>query len=191
MVLRVALGRRDGGGMIEYPRPVIGLCAFSGTGKTTLLARLLPLLRAASVRVAVIKHAHHGFDIDQPGKDSHTLRQAGAEQVLVVSRTRMAWIRELGPGREEPHLGEALAVLDPATVDLVLVEGFKREAIPKIEVHRPILGKPLMFPDDPTVIAVATDTPLGEGIGGPPRLDLNRPDAVAGFILARLGAGRP
>ncbi|MDZ7753706.1 MAG: molybdopterin-guanine dinucleotide biosynthesis protein B [Gammaproteobacteria bacterium] len=172
---------------IEYPIPLMGFAAFSGTGKTTLLARLLPALRAHGLRIAVVKHAHHRFDIDHPGKDSHTLRKAGAERILVASRHRMALIVEQPERRDDVYLADALAMMDPRGLDLVLVEGFKHEAFPKIELHRPALGKPLLYPYDPTIVAIATDEeapPAGHGI---PHLPLNEPGDIAVFIIAHLG----
>ncbi len=172
--------------MIDYPLPLIGFSAFSGTGKTTLLKRLLPILRDQGLRIAVIKHAHHRFDIDHPGKDSHELRDAGANRMLVASRRRMALVTEFEQGHAEPTLDELLNALDPDGLDLVLVEGFKHAPIPKIELHRPALGKPLLCLQDSRIIAVATD---GEIPAAPPamhRLDLNDPQAIARFILHRL-----
>lgn len=173
---------------IRFPVPLVGFAAFSGTGKTTLLLELLPLLKSAGLRIAVIKHAHHTFDMDHPGKDSYRLRAAGADEMLVAGRHRMAWIRECRDGRDEPSLIEALEVLDPAALDLVLVEGFKNEPIPKIELHRPTLGRPLLFPTDPHVIAIATDEgPLTQDPAGLPQLSINRPAEIAGFILEFIG----
>lgn len=161
---------------------VIGFAAWSGTGKTTLLEAVVARLQARDLRVAVIKHAHHDFDIDKPGKDSHRLRQAGARQVMVASRRRWALITEHDDGRPEPRLAELLPQLDHAHLDLVLVEGFKHEPIPKVELHRPALGKPLLYPNDPSVIAIAADGPLAAE-PGLPVLDLNDPDAVVDFVL--------
>ncbi len=169
--------------MIDFPVPLLGFCAWSGAGKTTLLRRLLPLLRAHGLRVAVVKHAHHSFDVDHPGKDSYELREAGADQVLVASRNRVAWIRELQRRHEAPPLEEVLRCLDNGAIDLVLVEGYKSAALPKIEVHRPALGRPLLHPGDPHVIAVASDRPVATPL---PWLDLNRPVQVARFILRHL-----
>ena len=168
--------------MPESRVPVVGICAFSGTGKTTLLTKILPMLRKRGVRVAVIKHAHHTFDLDYPGKDSYELRKAGATQMLVASRQRLAVIREYEPERAEPLLDDALAAIDASLTDLVLIEGFKRESFPKIELHRPSLGKPLMCTRDSTIIAVASDAPL-DLPPGTPLLDLNRPAQIADFIL--------
>lgn len=169
--------------MINFPVPLLGFCAWSGTGKTSLLTKLLPLLNAEGLRIAVVKHAHHAFDIDHPQKDSYKIRQAGAQQMLITSKKRMAWISEFSDDREEPTLGETLTALQPATLDLVLVEGFKRESFAKIELHRPSLGQPLMFPGDKNIIAVATDDTLPISSGSIPLLDLNQPEAISSFIL--------
>lgn len=136
---------------------VIGLAGWSGTGKTTLLTRVIPVLVGRGQTVATVKHAHHAFDIDQPGKDSWLHRQAGASAVAIVSSRRWALIRELR-GDSEPPLAEVLAKLAP--VDLVIVEGFKRHAHPKLEVHRAALGKPFLYPEDDCIVAIATDRPL-------------------------------
>ncbi|MCC6714286.1 MAG: molybdopterin-guanine dinucleotide biosynthesis protein B [Gammaproteobacteria bacterium] len=165
--------------------PMIGFAAWSGTGKTTLLRALLPRLRRHGLRVGVVKHAHHDFDIDIPGKDSYELRRAGATHVLVGSRRRWALIVETDL-QEDPSLAEMLAHLGGQALDLILIEGLKREAIPKIELHRPALGMPTLFPDDPHIVAVAADRPIAT----PPSvalLDLNDPDEVAAFILRYLG----
>lgn len=161
--------------------PVIGFAAFSGTGKTTLLRQVLPLLTGDGLRVGMIKHAHHSFDVDTPGKDSHELRQAGASRMLVASRQRWALMTET-PGQNEPHLDSLLTELNQRDLDVILVEGFKHERFAKIEVHRPSLGHPLLFPDDDTIIAVAADAPLAVDTSLPV-LDLNRPRAVADFVL--------
>lgn len=169
---------------IRFPLPLIGFAAYSGTGKTTLLIALLPLLKAAGLTIAVVKHAHHGYEMDRPGKDSYRLRAAGADEMLVASRNRFGWIREYPDRRDEPRLQEALDLLDPAGLDLVLVEGFKTEAFPKIELHRAALRKPLLFPDDPNIIAIASDdVPLARDPRGLPRLSIDRPDEIAQFIL--------
>jgi molybdopterin-guanine dinucleotide biosynthesis protein MobB len=166
----------------ETSLPLLGFAAWSGAGKTTLLTRLLPVLRHRGLEVALIKHAHHDFDIDHPGKDSHALRKAGAGQVLVASSRRLALMVENPPGQEiEPELSQLVARIDPARADLILVEGFKREPIPKIEVHRPAVGKPLLCTDDPNIIAVATDRP--EVVPAGMRiLPLDQVDLIAAFI---------
>jgi molybdopterin-guanine dinucleotide biosynthesis protein B len=133
---------------------VIGLAGWSGAGKTTLLARIIPHFLESGVRVSVIKHAHHSFDVDVPGKDSWVHRQSGATEVLVSSGTRWALMHELR-GAAEPRLPELLAKMSP--VDLVVVEGFKSEPHRKIEVHRAVNGKPLLSPDDPAIAAIAAD----------------------------------
>ena len=159
---------------------VIGIAGWSGSGKTTLIVRLIPLLRARGRRVATIKHAHHDFDIDREGKDSFAHRQAGAESVLVASGRRWALMHELRDA-PEPTLAELFARLPPA--DLVLVEGFKRDPIPKLEVHRPALGKPPLFPDDPRVVAVACDVPFYAGVL--PVLPLDDASALADLVERR------
>ncbi len=169
--------------------PVLGIAAFSGTGKTTLLRQLIPLLRERGLRVGLIKHAHHNFDLDTPGKDSYELRKAGAAQVLVASRHRWALMTET-PGQEEPELDALVARLDGERLDLILVEGFKQGRFPKIEVHRPALGKPLLFTHDETIIALACDAPPATRPGCP-LLDMNDPAAIADFIVERFLAERP
>jgi len=168
-----------------FGRPVLGIAAYSGTGKTTLLVRLIPFLERSGVRVAMIKHAHHHFDIDTPGKDSYELRKAGARQVLVASDRRSALLTEY-PEPREPRLQELVAQLSPDAADLVLVEGFRHLPFPKIELHRPALGKPLLFRADRTIIAVATDYPMETG--PLPRLDLNDIPMIGTFILQWLAA---
>jgi molybdopterin-guanine dinucleotide biosynthesis protein B len=156
---------------------LIGLAGWSGAGKTTLLARLIPCLGARGHGVSTVKHAHHDFDVDQPGKDSHTHRQAGARQVLVASGRRWALMTELR-GAPEPPLAELLARLSP--VDLVLVEGFKRDHYPKIEVFRAANGKPWLHPEDSAIRAVVADAPPP---GGLPWVPLDDVEAVADLVL--------
>ncbi len=168
--------------MIRSPVPLLGFCAWSGTGKTTLLTALIPLLREQGLRLGVLKHAHHGFDIDRPGKDSWRLRKAGAEQMLVASRNRIALIRERTADSGEPALDELLEMLEMDRLDLVLVEGFKHEVFPKIELHRPSMQRPLLCGRLRHIIAVAGDEPLS--LPRPlPLLDLNRPQDIVDFIL--------
>lgn len=157
--------------------PLLGFAAWSGTGKTTLLEQLIPLLVARGLRLGVLKHAHHDFDIDQPGKDSHRLRKAGANQMMVASRRRHARIIETELA--EADFRELLASFDQTCLDLLLVEGFKHEHFPKIELHRAAIGKPLLFPDDRDIIAVASDQPTDTTL---PRLDINDLDAIADFV---------
>ena len=136
---------------------IIGIAGFSGSGKTTLLIKLIPFLTAGGLRVSTVKHAHHDFDLDQPGKDSHAHRLAGATEVLVGSARRWAMIHELR-AEPEPPLAALLDRLTP--VDLVLVEGFKRETHPKIELRRGAVASPPLYPDDHTVVAIASDRVL-------------------------------
>ena len=159
---------------------VIGFAAWSGTGKTTLLTQLIPILRDQGLRIGMIKHAHHQFDIDKPGKDSYELRKAGAGQMLVTSANRWALMVEKD-NPSEPELGDMIARLDTENLDLILVEGFRHENFPKIELHRPSLKKPLIYPDDKHVIAIATDEPLATDVPVP-TLDINSPQAIATFI---------
>lgn len=172
----------------DFPIPLIGFAAFSGTGKTTLLLQLLPLLKRRGLRVGVVKHAHHTFDMDYPGKDSYRLREAGADEMLVASRCRFALVRECREPAAEPKLSEALALVNPDRLDLVLVEGFKREPIPKIELHRTALGRPLLFPQDTNIIALACDPgELAEEPVHIPRLELDRADQICEFLLHYIG----
>jgi len=159
---------------------VLGFAAWSGTGKTTLLRRLIPALREQGLHLGVVKHAHHGFDVDWPGKDSYELRHAGADRVLVSSRERWALMVER-PLQAEPTLAELLRCLPADGLDLILVEGFKHERFPKVELHRPALGRPLLYPGDPSIVAVATDAALSPA-PTLPLLDLNDVQAVAGFV---------
>lgn len=161
--------------------PILGLAAYSGTGKTTLLIQLIPLLKAQGLRIGLIKHSHHSFEIDQPGKDSYELRQAGASPVMVVSRRRRAVIAEFVP-EQEPGLNDQLKFFDQSAADLIIVEGFKTEKFPKIELYRAALGKALLYPNDPDIIAIASDPPLPTP-APIPELALNRPDVIAEFIL--------
>ena len=155
---------------------VIGLAGWSGAGKTTLLARVIPHLLGRGLKVSVIKHAHHEFDVDVPGKDSWRHRAAGATEVLVSSTRRWALMHELR-GAHEPRLPELLAKMSP--VDLVLIEGFKREPHRKIEVHRAANGKPLLFPDDPGVVGIVTDVAIETTL---PIAHLDDIEAVAALL---------
>jgi molybdopterin-guanine dinucleotide biosynthesis protein B len=166
---------------------VFGLAGYSGSGKTTLLEALIPRLNAAGLRVSLIKHAHHRFDIDQPGKDSYRLREAGCSEVLLVSDHRWVLMHELR-GAPEPSLEDQIARFSDC--DLVLVEGFKHTLIPKLEVHRPSVGQPLIAGSgvESVVVAVATDEP---GVIAQqtdlPILDINDHDAITDFILRHQG----
>lgn len=160
------------------PARVIGLAGWSGAGKTTLLARLIPVLVARGLRVATIKHAHHAFDVDHPGKDSHVHRTAGASEVLVSSARRWVQIHEIGDA-PEATLPDLLRRLSPC--DLVVVEGFKRDAHAKLEVHRAANGKPPLHPDDPRIVAVASDEAQPQA--GVPVVDLDAVEAIADLVL--------
>lgn len=160
---------------------VFGFAGFSGSGKTTLIEQLIPRFVMEGLTVSVVKHAHHGFDFDRPGKDSWRHREAGATEVMLTSNNRWILMHELR-GAPEPELQAQIQRMTP--VDLLLVEGFKRQPIPKLEVWREATGRPLMFPDDPNIVAVASDTPLRTVL---PQLDINDADAVAAFILEYVG----
>lgn len=168
---------------------VFGFAGWSGSGKTTLVEQLIPRLTAQRLRVSLIKHAHHEFDIDQPGKDSFRHRKAGCGEVLVTSAARWALMHELR-GAPELSLDDAVARLSPC--DLVLIEGFKRSAAPKLEVYREALGKPMLWPDEPAIRGVATDRP--ESLGGCrlPVFRLDDLDALATFVVSNAAscAGR-
>lgn len=180
----VNVNRRDDLADLQQMPKLLGFAAWSGTGKTTLLRKLLPALKAKGVRVGVIKHAHHNFDVDHPGKDSYELRHAGASQMLISSAKRWALMVEEDQG-ERPSLTRMLGRMDHAALDLVLVEGFKREAFPKIELYRASLGRECLHPDDPNIIAVASDKPL-DPLREIPLLDLNDTLSLLDFILAYL-----
>lgn len=163
---------------------VIGIAGYSGSGKTTLIEKVIPLLVREGLRVSLIKHAHHTFDVDHPGKDSWRHRQAGCAEVLVSSGDRWALMHELR-GAPEPSLTEQLRRFSPC--DVVIVEGYKSEPIPRIEVHRRESRAPLLYPDDPNVVAVATDEPLDTTL---PQFGLDDAPGVARFVMRHLGLGR-
>jgi molybdopterin-guanine dinucleotide biosynthesis protein B len=160
------------------PMRIIGLAGWSGSGKTTLVTKVIPRLIARGLRVSTLKHAHHGFDLDQPGKDSFFHRAAGATEVIISSAKRFAILHEL---REEPEwdLPDLVGKMSP--VDLVLVEGYKRDAFPKLEIHRAANGKPLIHPDDPHIVAVASDVALPAA--GVPVVDLDDIEAIADLLV--------
>jgi molybdopterin-guanine dinucleotide biosynthesis protein B len=163
---------------VETGMKVIGFAGWSGAGKTTLLTRLIPHLIAKGLRVSTLKHAHHEFDVDVPGKDSWRHREAGAAEVLVSSGKRWALMHELR-GADEPKLPELLARM--SLVDLVIVEGFKRELHPKIEVYRAANGKPPLFPDDSHIVGLATDTAFETRL---PTVQLDDIPAIANMALS-------
>jgi molybdopterin-guanine dinucleotide biosynthesis adapter protein len=162
---------------------IIGLAGWSGAGKTTLVAKLIPSITARGLTVSTLKHAHHAFDVDQPGKDSYMHRMAGATEVLVSSQNRFALMRELR-GAPELALPELLAKLTP--VDLVIIEGYKRDPHPKLEVFRAGVGKPLIHPDDPHVVAIASDVALPEM--RVPRVPLDDTEAIIDILLKHAAA---
>jgi molybdopterin-guanine dinucleotide biosynthesis protein B len=161
---------------------VFGFAGWSGSGKTTLIEQLIPALAADGLRVSLIKHAHHEFDVDQPGKDSWRHRKAGCSEVLVTSAKRWALMHEVADGAEMT-LPESLLRLSPC--DIVLIEGFKRAAIPKLEIHRPGIGKPPLFPADPHIVGIATDAPEQFADARLTVLDLSNVQAICAFVLAQ------
>ncbi len=163
---------------------ILGFAGFSGSGKTTLLEKVIPLLKQRGLSISVIKHAHHNFDIDRPGKDSFRHREAGAHEVLIVSGHRWALMHELRD-EPEPTLEELSARLSPC--DLVLVEGYKFSSIPKLEVHRTATGHAPLYPNDPQIIAVVTDSKENRPI---PTLDIDAPQQVADHILNYFSFGK-
>jgi molybdopterin-guanine dinucleotide biosynthesis protein B len=160
-----------------------GFAGYSGSGKTTLIEKLIPVFVERRLRVSLVKHAHHTFDIDQPGKDSYRHRHAGCQEVLITSSRRWALMHELR-GAPEPTLTEHIAHISPC--DLLLVEGFKREPIPKLEVFRAEVGEPLLHAHDLHIVAIATDKPLDTPL---PRYDLNDVQGIASFIIQHVGLG--
>ena len=159
---------------------IIGFAGWSGAGKTTLVAKVLPRIVARGLSVSTLKHAHHSFDVDQPGKDSFMHREAGASEVVVSSAKRFAILHELR-GEEEWSLPALVKKMAP--VDLVLVEGFKRDAFPKLEIHRSGNGKPLIHPDDPHIVAIASDVPLPQV--RVPVIDLDDIERIADLVTAK------
>jgi len=159
---------------------IFGFAGYSGSGKTTLIEKLIPLFVQRGLRVSLIKHAHHAFDVDQSGKDSYRHRHAGCAEVLVTSSRRWALMHELR-GAPEPGLTEQIARLSPC--DLLLVEGFKHETIAKLEIYRAVTGESLIHPNDPNIVAIASDARVDTKL---PQFDLNAPPAIAEFILKYL-----
>lgn len=176
----VNVNRKDDLAELQQMPKLLGFAAWSGTGKTTLLKQLIPMLKQQGVRVGVIKHAHHQFDIDHPGKDSYELRKAGADQMLISSGKRWALMVEEDQG-DRPSLMHMISRLDHSLLDLVLVEGFKQDPFPKIELHRRNLKRELIHGDDENIIAFASDEPV-EMQRDIPILDINDPEAILKFI---------
>lgn len=166
--------------------PVLGFVAYSGSGKTTLLARLIPKLKSRGLRIGVIKHAHHNFDIDKPGKDSYVLRQAGCQQTLVASKNRWALMVETPDNNDDPWLPELISQLDQKQLDLILVEGFKHVRFPKLEINRSELNKPLLCNQDPDIIAVISDRPLDIS-DDTAILDINNDEQIIQYIIKFIG----
>jgi molybdopterin-guanine dinucleotide biosynthesis protein MobB len=173
--------------------PLLGFVAYSGTGKTTLLCKLIPLLRQQGLRIGVIKHAHHDFDIDYPKKDSYEIRKSGAERVLITSHQRTAIIIEHPDMGDKPSLTDALATIPSEGLDLLLIEGFKQVAYPKIELHREALNKPYLYPEDNNIIAIACDYNLKNrlkkqdmNMQAIQQFDLNHPQQLVDFIIENI-----
>ena len=160
---------------------VFGFAGWSGSGKTTLIERLIPLFVQRGLKVSLVKHAHHTFDVDQPGKDSYRHRHAGCSEVLVTSSKRWVLMHELR-GAAEPDFAELIKQVSPC--DLLLVEGFKREKLPKLEVYRAAVGESLLHTQDPDVVAIASDQRVETKL---PQFDLNDAPAIAAFVLQRVG----
>jgi len=160
---------------------IFGFAGYSGSGKTTLIEKLIPLFTKRGLRVSLIKHAHHMFDVDTPGKDSYRHRQAGCTEVLVTSSRRWVLMSELR-GAPEPDLNELIARMSPC--DLLLVEGFKRESIPKLEVYRTLVGEPMIHPHDGNVVAIASDGAIDTQL---PWFSIDDADAIADFVTRHVG----
>jgi len=160
---------------------IFGIAGYSGSGKTTLIEKLIPLFTGDGLRVSLIKHAHHSFDIDHPGKDSYRHRHAGCSEVLVTSNLRWALMHELR-GAREPTLEEMIKLIAPC--DLLLIEGYKREPLDKLEVYRSTLGEPLLFPQDPRIIAIAGDQRVDAEL---PQFSIDDVSAIAAFIRRQVG----
>jgi molybdopterin-guanine dinucleotide biosynthesis protein B len=168
--------------VIEFPIPILGFAAWSGTGKTTLLSQVIPILKSTGLRIALIKHAHHSFDIDHPGKDSHTLRKAGADEIVIASRHRIACVRETPGKQTEPDFSDMLSLLQVDRLDLVLVEGYKMADIFKLELHRQCLGRPFMYHNDKNIIALAHDAESALIRHDIECMDISRPADIAAFV---------
>ncbi len=167
---------------ITYAKPLLGFAAFSGTGKTTLLLKIIPELKRKGLRVAVIKHAHHNFEMDTPGKDSYEIRKAGAVPMLICSSMRTVITIE-NEAPSDPSLANVLNHISDKSVDIVLVEGFKHWPFNKIELHRESTGKPLIYPDDQNIIAIAHDNNKPFENILLPQLDINNIDSIVDFVM--------
>ncbi len=163
----------------NFPIPLLGFAAYSGTGKTTLIEKLIPLLIAERINIGLVKHSHHDIEMDKPGKDSYRLRKAGASQVVIASPFRTIVFKEKLQ-QSEPTLLEQLKCLDTSILDLVLVEGFRHEKFDKIELHRTSLGKPLLHPNDESIIAIASDEKISTSLI---KLDINDVGSIKAFIV--------
>lgn len=168
----------------NFPIPLLGFAAYSGTGKTTLIEKLIPLLIAEGINLGLVKHSHHDIEMDKPGKDSYRLRKAGASQVVIASPFRTIVFKEK-PQHSEPTLLEQLNCLDTSILDLVLVEGFRHEKFDKIELHRTSLGKSLLHPNDENIIAIASDEKISTSLI---KLDINDVDSIKTFIIEFLAS---
>ncbi len=167
--------------MADYSIPLLGFAAYSGTGKTTLLTQIIPMLKAKGISIGIVKHAHHNIEIDHPNKDSYTLREAGATKIIITSPKRTAIIIEHEEDQQEFTLEEAIKNIETKDLDLILVEGFKFAYLPKIELHREAMGKPYLYPADNNIIAIAVDHEI-EDKHNLPQLDLNQPQQIVDFI---------
>ncbi|PJC87927.1 molybdopterin-guanine dinucleotide biosynthesis protein B [Vibrio sp. HA2012] len=164
--------------MMPFDLPVLGFAAYSGTGKTTLLEALLPQLKKQGIRVAILKHAHHDFDVDTPGKDSYRLRKAGAEQVLLASGQRHVLMTETP--EKESGFEYLLSRFDCTKLDIILVEGCKNLSFPKLELHRKATGKPWLYPDDRSIIAIASDGQVETSLQ---QMNINDVPAICQFVI--------
>ena len=163
--------------------PVLGFAAYSGTGKTTLLTQLIPELKHQGLRIAAVKRTHHDFEIDTPGKDSYELRKAGSMQTMLVGARRWVLVSELDQSQPDLSFKDAMVNIDPARIDLILVEGFKHENHPKIELHREACGKPYLYPEDSTIIALATDQCQHKPQRDIVLLNLNDVGQISAFVM--------
>lgn len=162
--------------------PILGFVGYSGSGKTTLLVKIIEILKQRGIRLGLVKHAHHHFDIDHPGKDSFKMRKAGAQQVLVASAKRFAYIVETPGHNDDPKLSTLLNQLNQESLDIILVEGFKHVDYPKVEIYRESLNKPSLYQEDSAIIAIITDN-SDSVLTTLPIFDINKPNDIADFII--------